>query len=126
VALVRAVLDLTANALPVLLKRIVALDDRLQLEALGGVADLLAPQHVDASVDVFAGDGGLDFLEAHEILLVKRAQAFEPKLQLFQRYIELDRFQLLSSAGQRLDDHVVETDRGFPIIEGEVVVPSTL
>jgi hypothetical protein len=90
VPLVGAVLDLAADALPVLLKCIVALDDRLQLEALGGVADLLAAQHVDATVDVFARDGGLDALDAHEVLLVQRAQTLEPRFQLLQRDIELD------------------------------------
>jgi hypothetical protein len=92
VALVCPVLDLAADALPVLLERVVALDDRLQLEALRGVANLLAAKHVDAAVDVLARDRGLDFFEAHEVLLVERAQALEPGLQLLQRYVELGRF----------------------------------
>jgi hypothetical protein len=91
VSLVRTVLDLAADALPILLKRVVALDDRLKLEALGGVADFLAPQHVDAPIDVLARDGGLDALEAHEVLLVERAQSLEPCFQLFQRDVELCR-----------------------------------
>jgi hypothetical protein len=91
VALVSAVLDLAADALPILLERVVALDDRLQLEALGGVANLLAAQHVDATVDVLARDLGLDALDAHEVLLVQRAQSLEPRFQLLQRDIELCR-----------------------------------
>ncbi len=47
VTLVSAVFDLATDALPILLERIVARDDRLQLEALGGVSDLLPPQHVN-------------------------------------------------------------------------------
>jgi hypothetical protein len=82
VTLVGTVLDFAANALPILLERVVALDDGLELEALGRVADLLAPQHVDAAIHVFARDGGLDLLDAHEVLLVQRAQSFEPALQL--------------------------------------------
>jgi len=73
VALVGAVLDLAADALPILLERVVARDDRLQLEALGCVPDLLAPQHVDSAIDVLAWDRGLDPLDAHEVLLVERA-----------------------------------------------------
>jgi hypothetical protein len=81
VALVSAVLDLAADALPILLERVVALNDRLQLEALGGVPDLFAP-HVNSPIDILAGDLRLDPLDAHEVLLVERAQAFEPKLEL--------------------------------------------
>jgi hypothetical protein len=92
VALVRTVLDLAANTLPVLLKRVVALDDRLQLEALRGVADLLAAQQINAPIDVLPRDARLDLLEPHEVLLVERAQTFEPCLQLLQRYVELGRF----------------------------------
>jgi hypothetical protein len=88
-ASVGAVLDLTADALPVHLERVVALDDRLQLEALARVPDLLAPQDVDAAVDVFARDARLDLLEAQKILLVERAQPFEANLELFQRDVEL-------------------------------------
>src|SRR6185369_2791361 len=69
VALVGAVFDLAADALPILLERIVARDDRLQLEALGGVPDLLAPQDIDPAIDVFARDRRLDPLDTHEVLL---------------------------------------------------------
>jgi hypothetical protein len=102
VALVSTVLDFAADALPILLERIVALDDRLQLEALGGVADLLAPQHVDAAIHVFARDGGLDLFDAHEVLLVQRAQAFEPALQLLQRDVELRLLHLVLSSVKAL------------------------
>jgi hypothetical protein len=125
VALVGTVLDFAADALPILLERIVALNDRLQLEALGGVADLLAAQQVNAPIHVFARDRGLDALDAHEVLLVERAQALEPGLQLFDRYFELGGFHSISSARQGLDDQVVEADGGFPVVEGEVVVPDT-
>jgi hypothetical protein len=126
VAFVGAVLDLAADALPILLEGVVALNDRLQLEALGRVADLFPAQHVDAAIHVFTSDLRLDFFEAHEVLLVQRAQSLEPQLQLFQRYIELGGLHGSPSARQRLDDQVVEADGGFPVIEGEVVVTSTL
>jgi hypothetical protein len=45
VTLVRPVLDLATDPLPVLLKRVVALDDRLKLEAFARVADFLAPEN---------------------------------------------------------------------------------
>jgi hypothetical protein len=73
VTLVGAVLDVAADALPILLKSIVAHDDRLQLEAPRGVADLRAPELPDPAVDVFARDLRLDFFEAEEVLLVERA-----------------------------------------------------
>jgi hypothetical protein len=73
VPFISAVFNLATDALPVLLKGVVALDDRLQLEALGGVADLLAAQHVDAPIHVLARDAGLDLLDAEEVLLVERA-----------------------------------------------------
>src|SRR5688500_356342 len=82
VALVGAVLDLATDALPVLLKGVVALDDVLQPEAPGRVADLLAPQKVDAPVHVLARDGRLDLFEAEKVLLVERAQALESNLEL--------------------------------------------
>ncbi len=82
VPLVRAVLDLAHDAHPVRVERAVALDDRLELEADAGVADLLAPQHPDAAVDVLLRDGRRDLLDPHEVLVVEDAQALEPELQL--------------------------------------------
>jgi hypothetical protein len=125
VALVRTVLDLATDALPVLLKRVVALDDRLQLEALGGVANLLAAQQVDAPIDVLARDCRLDLFEAEKVLLVERAQTLEPGLQLLQRHVELGLIQRFLSARQGLDAQVVEADRRQPVVEPEMVVASS-
>jgi hypothetical protein len=88
-SLVSAVLDFATDALPVLLKRIVALNQRLQFEALRGVSHLLAAKQVDAAVHVFARDRGLDLFDAHEVLFVERAQPLEPCFQLLEGDIEL-------------------------------------
>jgi hypothetical protein len=82
VTLVRAVLDLAADALPILLKRVVALDDVLQPKTPRRIADLLAPKQVDPAVDVLARHRGLDLLEAQKVLLVERAQTLEANLEL--------------------------------------------
>jgi hypothetical protein len=94
VALVGAVLDFTADTLPVLLEGVVTLDDVLEPETPSGVADLLASQHVNATIDVFSRDLRLDLLETEEVLLVKRAQALEPHLQFVDRVLELFRLHL--------------------------------
>jgi hypothetical protein len=74
---VGAILDLPHDAHPVLLKGVVALDDRLQLEALRRVADLLASERVEPAVDVFLGDLGRDLLDPKEVLLVQGPQSFD-------------------------------------------------
>jgi hypothetical protein len=86
---VRAVLDLAANSRPVLLERVVTLDQHLHPETPRGVSDLGAAQDPEPAIDVFARDGGLDFLDAEKILLVERSQAVETILELVQRYVDL-------------------------------------
>ena len=70
-SLVRTILDFAHNPLPVLMKRIVALYRRLQFEALGGVSNLLAPQRVNAPVNVLVNDRRRDLLNSHEVLLIE-------------------------------------------------------
>lgn len=89
VTAVRTVFDLAANALPVLLERIVPLDDRLQLEAFCGVPNLDSPQLPNAPIDVFARNRWLDALEAHEVLLVERAQPFHTVFEFFDGAVDL-------------------------------------
>jgi hypothetical protein len=92
VAVIRAILDLATDAQPVLLERVVALDDVLELEALGGVADLRLAQRIDAAIDVLSGNRGLELLDADEILLVERAETLEPRLELRQRNVDVARW----------------------------------
>jgi hypothetical protein len=69
--LVGAVLDLPADALPVRLKGAVPLQNHLEAKAQGGVSDLLLSEGIDLPLHVFARHGGLDALDAHEILVVE-------------------------------------------------------
>jgi hypothetical protein len=69
-ASIGAILDFAHDTHPILLKGIVALDDRLQLEASCCVADLLASQQVQTSIDVLLYDLRRDLLDPHEELLV--------------------------------------------------------
>jgi len=88
VAAVRALLDLATGAVPVLLQRVVTLHEGLQLEAPRRVADLLPAEHPEATIHVLAGDGGLDPLHAHEILLVQGPETLEAGLEVVQVLIE--------------------------------------
>jgi hypothetical protein len=82
VAVIRTVLDFAAGSQPILLKGVVALDDVLQLETLGGVTDLRLAQGVNAAVDVLPRDRRLELLDADKVLLVERAQSLEPRFEL--------------------------------------------
>ncbi len=82
VPLVRAVLHLATYPLPVGLVGVVPLKQHLEPEALRGVSDLFLTQNMDAPVHVLAGDHGLELLETHEVLLVKRAQAIHGDLEV--------------------------------------------
>ena len=101
VPLVRAVLDFAADALPILLEGVVALDDRLELEALAGVSDLFAAQHVDAPINVLSRHLRLDLFEAEKVLLVERAQSLETGLELLDRNVELFEVHVIPRAGSR-------------------------
>jgi len=92
VALVGAVVDLARYAGPVLLEGVVALDDRLELEAERRVADLHAAQEHDAPIELLARDEGLELLDAEEVLLVKSPDALEAALEIFQGSFELGVF----------------------------------
>ena len=98
VTLVGAVLDLADGARPVLLERVVPLDDRLELEADARVADLLLAEEPDATLDVLALDPGLDLLDAHEVLVVERAEALDAQLQVFDLSLLLFRVHGLRAA----------------------------
>jgi hypothetical protein len=89
VTTVGAVLDFAHDAHPILLKRIVALDDSLQFESSSSIADLFATEHVEASVDVFLNYLGRDLLDPHEELLVERAKALDSRLQFIDGNVEL-------------------------------------
>jgi hypothetical protein len=86
--LVGAVLDLAANPLPVRLVGVVLLEEHLEAVPQRGVADLLPPEHVEASIDVLAHDARLDPLDPHEILLVERAKAIEGSLELADQLLD--------------------------------------
>ena len=86
---VRPVLDFAADALPVLLEGVVTHHQRLQAKAPPGISYLLAAQHPDPPVDVLARDRGLDLLDSEKVLIVERAQSFEPILELLEFVIEL-------------------------------------
>jgi hypothetical protein len=111
VALVGAVLDLATDALPILLKGVVALDDVLQSEAPRSVADLLAPQKIDAPVHVLARHGRLDLFEAEKVLLVERAQALESNLELVDLQFVLFRLHVSRREDESPD---YRSKRGFP------------
>jgi hypothetical protein len=82
VPLVGAVLDLTANALPVRLEGVVALQNHLKAKAQRRVPDLLLSQDVDFPLDVLARNGGFDSLDPHEILVVERPQPVDRDVEL--------------------------------------------
>jgi hypothetical protein len=73
VAPVGTVLDLTEDTHPILLERIVPLNDGLKLEASCRIADLFSSQDVHAPLDVLLDDRRRDPFDAHEVLLVKCA-----------------------------------------------------
>jgi hypothetical protein len=80
VPMIGAVLDFAANPQPVLLKRVVALNDVLKLEALRRISDLDFAKRVNAPVDVLTGNRWLNLLDADEVLLVQGPQPFETRL----------------------------------------------
>jgi hypothetical protein len=127
VAGVGAVLDFAADSRPVLLERVVTLDQRLQLEAFGGVANLGAPKHPETAIDVLASNRGLDLLDAQKILLVERAQALEPSLELLQRDVDLlvlHGFLYARARPSRKGDdgQIVEAQPDVPVVETKVLV----
>ncbi len=82
-------LDLAKNAMPMLLVGVVALNNGLKLEALGGVSNFFFSQRPDAAIDIFSCDGRFDFLDPNEILLVQRAQPLKPHFEFFDVNVEL-------------------------------------
>ena len=125
--LVRPFIDLTADAHPERLVRIVPLKDRLKLEAQRRISDLFFSQYFEPALDVFARHRGLELLDPHEILVVQRAQSVDAQLQLVHQAFDLYELQTLlrvrlkPSKRRYLD--VVEADLRFPIIESKVIVP---
>ncbi|HVW24766.1 MAG TPA: hypothetical protein VHC69_05320 [Polyangiaceae bacterium] len=91
-----------------LLKGVVALHQRLQPKAPGGVANLRSPQDPEAPVDVFARNGGLDLLDAHEVLLIERAQSIQSILELVEGAVDLLRLhgRCISAYGHRSSHHM--------------------
>jgi hypothetical protein len=89
IAMVRPILDLPADTLPVLLEGVVPLDRRLQLEPHRRVADLFAPQNPEAAVDVLTEDQRLDPFDPHEILLVHGSEALDLVFELVDQHLDL-------------------------------------
>jgi hypothetical protein len=86
---VGAVLDLAKDALPVRLVGVVPLEQHLEAEALRRVPDLLLPKSVNSPVDVLARDERLELFEAHEVLLVQRAQPIDGHLEVTDVFLDL-------------------------------------
>src|SRR5208282_5664655 len=95
VALVRSVLDLAANALPMGLERAVALDDHLKTKAERRIANRFLAERMDSPVDVLSHHRGLELLDAHEILVIERSEPLDGDLQVRNQLLEL---RLLHSA----------------------------
>jgi hypothetical protein len=89
IALVRPRLDLAQNTLPVLLVRIVPLDHHVELVSHARIANLLAAKNPQPAIGVLAGDCRLDLLDAHEVLLVERAQTFHALSELINEHLDL-------------------------------------
>jgi hypothetical protein len=88
--LVGAVLDVTADPLPVRLICVVALKQHVEAKPKRGIPDLLPAKDMDPAVDVFSRNGRLELLDAHEVLVVQRAQPIDGNLQLSDQLLELD------------------------------------
>lgn len=115
-----AKLDLAQNAMPILLICVVALDDSLQLEALGRISDLLAPEHPDAPVHIFPRDRRLHLFDTDEVLLVQRAQPLKALLE----FIDF-KFQFLSLQGgpsKGCDLQIIEAHGRFPVVKSKMLV----
>jgi hypothetical protein len=91
VSLVGPAFDLATDAAPVRLVGVVPLQDHLEAKPHRSVADLLLSQHLDAPLDVLLRDGGRHLLDAHEVLLVERAQAIDAGLELAHQCFDLAR-----------------------------------
>jgi hypothetical protein len=83
--------DLPNASLPVLLVRVVALVDGVELEAHRRVANLRAAQDPEPPLHVLAQHRGLDLLDAQEVLLVQGAEALDALLELFESGLDLGR-----------------------------------
>jgi len=85
---VGAVLDVSASAIPVLLQAVVALNDCLELEALGRVLESDLAKGLDASVQVLTWNRRLDAFDPHEVLFIESTHPFESGLKLFEFVVE--------------------------------------
>jgi len=85
--------DLPAGAEPQRLMGVVLLRDHLKAKTQRRVSDLLASQHLEATIDVFARNRGLDLFEAEEVLIVQVAQAVDAGLELAHEDLNVLRFQ---------------------------------
>jgi len=117
--LVGTVLDLAQYPLPILLESIVALDDHLQPESLGSVANLLMPQNIDPSRDILMSNRGGNLLDTHEILFVQATKALNAHFELVDGSIEFESFHD-ESIRQGDDAQIVEAGMHFPVVEPQV------
>lgn len=88
---IRAGFDLAHTSLPVLLIGVVALTDRIELEAHRRISDLCSAQNPEASFDVLAQYGRLDFFDAHEVLLEQGTETLDALFEFFERDFYLAR-----------------------------------
>jgi hypothetical protein len=96
VVLVRAFLDLPADAHPVRAERVVAEEGVLEAKAERRVSYLRLSQDLNAAFDVLPGYLRLYALDAHEVLVVERAQPFDPVLDLADELLDLRKFHAAS------------------------------
>jgi hypothetical protein len=82
VALVGAVLDGAAGAVPELLVRAQLLRDDGEAKPKRGVAYLLTAQHLHPALDVLAGHLRLELLVAKEVLVIELTEPLEAGIQL--------------------------------------------
>ena len=88
VALVGSILNLSENAAPILLVRVVTLDDLLEFETGGRRRQPFAAQLPDHAVDSLAQHGWGLFFEPHEVLLIEGLQALDVALKVIQRGLQ--------------------------------------
>ncbi len=89
VALEGTLLDLPQDPGPVLGEGGVALEHLLVLEALPRVADVLAPQDLETTLQLFATTGWLEAFDPGEVLIVQHPEFLESFFELSDGYIDL-------------------------------------
>jgi hypothetical protein len=94
IALERAIFDFPRDALPMLLKCIVSLYERLEPKPQRGIANLLLAENLDPALEFFARDLGLELLDPGKVLLVERSGAVEALVEVAQELVEFGRIHV--------------------------------